>query len=155
MSCYCVYVFPAFSRQFGESLFCGESDIYTLTGVFVCLCGCVLFAGHGQHGVAHVLEMFLTLILPSRFGSGALMYGLFLLVQFSHLAWIQTDRKSGGLGDLRYPIVSDITKKISKAFQVLIPDQVLCRTMPETPRTTCWANSLIMVVVSVDWMHSS
>jgi peroxiredoxin (alkyl hydroperoxide reductase subunit C) len=42
---------------------------------------------------------------------------------FSHLAWIQTDRKSGGLGDLRYPIVSDITKKISKAFQVLIPDQ--------------------------------
>jgi peroxiredoxin (alkyl hydroperoxide reductase subunit C) len=42
---------------------------------------------------------------------------------FSHLAWIQTDRKSGGLGDLNYPIVSDITKKISKAFNVLIPDQ--------------------------------
>jgi alkyl hydroperoxide reductase subunit AhpC len=78
------------------------------------------------------------------------MYGLFLLVQFSHLAWIQTDRKSGGLGDLRYPIVSDITKKISKAFQVLIPDQVLCSTMPETLKRTCWANSLIMVVVSLD-----
>jgi peroxiredoxin (alkyl hydroperoxide reductase subunit C) len=42
---------------------------------------------------------------------------------FSHLAWIQTDRKTGGLGDLNYPIVSDITKKISKAFNVLIPDQ--------------------------------
>ncbi|MFN4196373.1 MAG: peroxiredoxin, partial [Thermosynechococcus sp.] len=23
--------------------------------------------------------------------------------QFSHLAWIQTDRKAGGVGDLKYP----------------------------------------------------
>ncbi|KAJ8432055.1 hypothetical protein Cgig2_016334 [Carnegiea gigantea] len=44
-------------------------------------------------------------------------------VQFSHLAWIQTDRKSGGLGDLKYPLVSDVTKSISKAYNVLIPDQ--------------------------------
>ncbi|KAJ7258708.1 hypothetical protein O6H91_Y410600 [Diphasiastrum complanatum] len=42
---------------------------------------------------------------------------------FSHLAWVQTDRKSGGLGDLRYPLVSDVTKSISKLFSVLIPDQ--------------------------------
>ncbi|TVU29812.1 hypothetical protein EJB05_21399, partial [Eragrostis curvula] len=42
---------------------------------------------------------------------------------FSHLAWVQTDRKSGGLGDLKYPLVSDVTKSISKSFGVLIPDQ--------------------------------
>ncbi|KAL3642755.1 hypothetical protein CASFOL_013570 [Castilleja foliolosa] len=42
---------------------------------------------------------------------------------FSHLAWVQTDRKSGGLGDLTYPLVSDITKSISKSYGVLIPDQ--------------------------------
>ncbi|KAI3511992.1 hypothetical protein L1887_19154 [Cichorium endivia] len=42
---------------------------------------------------------------------------------FSHLAWVQTDRKSGGLGDLNYPLVSDVTKSISKAFNVLIEDQ--------------------------------
>ncbi|CAO2839268.1 unnamed protein product [Amaranthus hypochondriacus] len=42
---------------------------------------------------------------------------------FSHLAWVQTDRKSGGLGDLSYPLVSDVTKSISKAYNVLIPDQ--------------------------------
>ncbi|KAL0648558.1 hypothetical protein Bca4012_046849 [Brassica carinata] len=42
---------------------------------------------------------------------------------FSHLAWVQTERKSGGLGDLNYPLVSDITKSISKSFGVLIPDQ--------------------------------
>ncbi|VVA97256.1 unnamed protein product [Arabis nemorensis] len=42
---------------------------------------------------------------------------------FSHLAWVQTDRKSGGLGDLNYPLVSDVTKSISKSFGVLIHDQ--------------------------------
>ncbi|CAJ2632272.1 2-Cys peroxiredoxin BAS1, chloroplastic [Trifolium pratense] len=42
---------------------------------------------------------------------------------FSHLAWVQTDRKSGGLGDLNYPLVSDITKSISESYGVLIPDQ--------------------------------
>ena len=50
--------------------------------------------------------------------------------QFSHLAWVQTDRKSGGLGDLQYPLVSDVTKSISKSFGVLIPDQV--RDYPNT-----------------------
>nr|CAA66484.2 2-Cys peroxiredoxin [Arabidopsis thaliana] len=42
---------------------------------------------------------------------------------FSHLAWVQTDRKSGGLGDLNYPLISDVTKSISKSFGVLIHDQ--------------------------------
>ncbi|XP_047982928.1 2-Cys peroxiredoxin BAS1, chloroplastic-like [Salvia hispanica] len=42
---------------------------------------------------------------------------------FSHLAWVQTDRKSGGLGDLAYPLISDVTKSISKSYGVLIPDQ--------------------------------
>ncbi|HEY9616627.1 MAG TPA: peroxiredoxin, partial [Microcoleaceae cyanobacterium] len=36
--------------------------------------------------------------------------------EFSHLAWIQTDRKSGGVGDLNYPLVSDIKKEISTAY---------------------------------------
>ncbi|KAK6147333.1 hypothetical protein DH2020_018245 [Rehmannia glutinosa] len=44
-------------------------------------------------------------------------------IKFSHLAWVQTDRKSGGLGDLRYPLVSDVTKSVSKSYGVLIPDQ--------------------------------
>ncbi|KAF3772257.1 2-Cys peroxiredoxin [Nymphaea thermarum] len=42
---------------------------------------------------------------------------------FSHLAWIQTDRKSGGLGDLKYPLISDVTKSISESYGVLIRDQ--------------------------------
>ncbi|BFG15515.1 hypothetical protein CerSpe_017890 [Prunus speciosa] len=46
-----------------------------------------------------------------------------LFKRFSHLAWVQTDRKSGGLGDLNYPLIYDVTKSISKSYGVLIPDQ--------------------------------
>ncbi len=42
--------------------------------------------------------------------------------EFSHLAWIQTDRKEGGIGDLNYPLVSDIKKEISAAYNVLDPE---------------------------------
>eukprot|EP00250_Pteridium_aquilinum_P028335 c36969_g1_i1 orf=585-1409(-) len=42
---------------------------------------------------------------------------------FSHLAWIQTDRKTGGLGDLKYPLVADLTKTVCKKYNVLIPAQ--------------------------------
>lgn len=42
--------------------------------------------------------------------------------EFSHLAWCQTDRKSGGVGDLNYPLVSDIKKEISTAYNVLEPE---------------------------------
>ena len=42
--------------------------------------------------------------------------------QFSHLAWIQTDRKSGGVGDLAYPLVADLMKTISSDYNVLDPE---------------------------------
>jgi peroxiredoxin (alkyl hydroperoxide reductase subunit C) len=42
--------------------------------------------------------------------------------EFSHLAWVQTDRKSGGLGDIKYPLVADIKKEISSAYNVLDPE---------------------------------
>jgi peroxiredoxin 2/4 len=39
--------------------------------------------------------------------------------QFSHLAWIQTDRKAGGVGDLNYPLVADLKKTITSDYGVL------------------------------------
>ncbi|XP_015517651.2 peroxiredoxin [Neodiprion lecontei] len=41
---------------------------------------------------------------------------------FSHLAWINTPRKQGGLGGLRYPLLSDFSKQISAKYNVLIED---------------------------------
>jgi peroxiredoxin (alkyl hydroperoxide reductase subunit C) len=42
--------------------------------------------------------------------------------EFSHLAWIQTERKAGGVGDVTYPLVSDLKKEISSAYNVLDSD---------------------------------
>ncbi|MBE9121656.1 MULTISPECIES: peroxiredoxin [Microcoleaceae] len=42
--------------------------------------------------------------------------------EFSHLAWIQTDRKSGGIGDINYPLVADLKKTISSDYNVLDPE---------------------------------
>ncbi len=47
--------------------------------------------------------------------------------EFSHLAWIQTDRKAGGVGDLNYPLVSDIKKEIGSAYNVLTEDGIALR----------------------------
>ena len=41
---------------------------------------------------------------------------------FSHLQWMNTPRKQGGLGGLKYPLVADLTKSISKDYGVLIED---------------------------------
>ena len=38
---------------------------------------------------------------------------------FSHLAWVQTDRKNGGLGDISYPLVADLKKDIARDYNVL------------------------------------
>jgi peroxiredoxin (alkyl hydroperoxide reductase subunit C) len=47
--------------------------------------------------------------------------------EFSHLAWIQTDRKSGGIGDLTYPLISDLKKEIATAYHVLTEDGIALR----------------------------
>nr|YP_010330196.1 2-cys peroxiredoxin [Porphyridium aerugineum]UNJ17912.1 2-cys peroxiredoxin [Porphyridium aerugineum] len=43
--------------------------------------------------------------------------------KFTHLAWLQTDRKHSGVANLEYPLVSDVKKEISLSYQVLDKDQ--------------------------------
>nr|QCI04794.1 2-Cys peroxiredoxin [Bornetia secundiflora] len=42
--------------------------------------------------------------------------------EYCHLAWMQMDRESGGVGDLKYPLVSDLNKQISRSYNVLMED---------------------------------
>lgn len=42
---------------------------------------------------------------------------------FTHLAWIKTARSKGGVGKLNFPLVADISKKISKSYGVLVEDE--------------------------------
>ncbi|KAL2085889.1 hypothetical protein ACEWY4_019209 [Coilia grayii] len=38
--------------------------------------------------------------------------------QFAHMAWISTPRKQGGLGPVKFPLLSDVTHQISKDYGV-------------------------------------
>ncbi|MCC7431176.1 peroxiredoxin [bacterium] len=39
---------------------------------------------------------------------------------FSHLAWKNTPRKQGGIGDIKYPLIADINKSIARDYGVLL-----------------------------------
>lgn len=41
---------------------------------------------------------------------------------FSHLAWINMPRKQGGLGGLKYPLLSDFNKTIARDYGVLVEE---------------------------------
>lgn len=47
--------------------------------------------------------------------------------KFSHLAWRNTDRKKGGLGNIKYPLVADLDKNISRAYDVLLDAGIALR----------------------------
>ncbi|KAF9585338.1 Peroxiredoxin-2 [Lunasporangiospora selenospora] len=43
--------------------------------------------------------------------------------EFSHLAWVNTPRNKGGLGEMKIPIIADFTKKIATEYGVLKEDE--------------------------------
>ncbi|MGQ9607051.1 MAG: peroxiredoxin [Thermogutta sp.] len=46
---------------------------------------------------------------------------------YTHLAWRNTPRTRGGLGDIRYPLIADLDKKISADYDVLLPGGIALR----------------------------
>ena len=46
---------------------------------------------------------------------------------YTHLAWKNTPVNQGGIGNIRFPLVSDLAKKISRDFGVLLEDGVSLR----------------------------
>lgn len=45
----------------------------------------------------------------------------------SHLAWTKQPRAEGGLGEVKYPIIADLNKKIARDYEVLVDDAVALR----------------------------
>jgi alkyl hydroperoxide reductase subunit AhpC len=58
---------------------------------------------------------------------GAEVVGVSVDSKFSHLAWINTPRRQGGLGEMKIPLVSDLTKQMSKEFGVLLDGGIAAR----------------------------
>jgi peroxiredoxin (alkyl hydroperoxide reductase subunit C) len=51
---------------------------------------------------------------------GAEVVGVSVDSQFTHLAWKNTAVENGGIGNVRYPLVADLTKKIGEDYGVLV-----------------------------------
>ncbi|HEX5330160.1 peroxiredoxin [Sulfuricurvum sp.] len=47
--------------------------------------------------------------------------------QFSHFAWKNTPVNQGGIGQVRYPLVADLNKQISRDYDVLLGESVALR----------------------------
>jgi len=46
---------------------------------------------------------------------------------FTHLAWKNTPRNQGGIGNVQYPLVADLDKSISRNYQVLLDAGIALR----------------------------
>ena len=58
---------------------------------------------------------------------GVQVLGCSIDSHFSHLAWRNTPRTEGGLGNIQYPLVADLNKDIARSYDVLLPGGIALR----------------------------
>jgi peroxiredoxin (alkyl hydroperoxide reductase subunit C) len=58
---------------------------------------------------------------------GVQILGVSVDSKFSHHAWRKTPVEQGGIGEINFPLISDITKEISRDYGVLVDDAVALR----------------------------
>ena len=84
----------------------------------------------GKYVVLFFYPLDFTFVCPTEITSFSDLYSRFSEIntevlgvsvdsEYAHLAWLQTNRDDGGLGDLNYPLISDLTKSISRSYNVL------------------------------------
>ena len=65
--------------------------------------------------------------LPKFKEKNAEVIGVSVDSHFTHLAWKNTPRQKGGIGNVQYPLVADITKEIARSYSVLFNESVALR----------------------------
>ena len=58
---------------------------------------------------------------------GAEVIGISVDSQYTHYAWKHTPVEKGGIGNVQFPIVADLTKSIARSYDVLTGDAVALR----------------------------
>jgi len=58
---------------------------------------------------------------------GVQILGVSIDSHFSHLAWRNTPRTEGGLGQIDYPLVADLNKQIAKDYGILLSGGIALR----------------------------
>ncbi len=98
-----------------------------------------LYENFGENGtVLYFYPLDFTFVCPSEIiafdhrlqdfkDRGINVIGVSVDSQFSHFAWKNTPVNEGGIGQVKYPLVADLTKEISKAYDVLLDGGVALR----------------------------
>ena len=92
----------------------------------------------GKHVVLFFYPLDFTFVCPSEIiafnksldqfhARGAEVIGVSVDSHFTHLAWKNTPVDKGGIGDIKYPLVADLDKNISRSYGVLADESVALR----------------------------
>jgi peroxiredoxin (alkyl hydroperoxide reductase subunit C) len=92
----------------------------------------------GKIGVLFFYPLDFTFVCPSEIISfanrledfkerGAEVIAVSVDSKYTHLAWKNTEVKKGGIGDIQYPLVADLTKSIARDYDVLFGEAVALR----------------------------
>jgi peroxiredoxin (alkyl hydroperoxide reductase subunit C) len=92
----------------------------------------------GKIGVLFFYPLDFTFVCPSEiiaFGNrlkefkdrNAEVIGVSVDSKYTHLAWKNTEVNKGGIGQIKYPLVADLTKNIARDYDVLTGEAVALR----------------------------
>ncbi|OFW80768.1 MAG: hypothetical protein A2887_00830 [Alphaproteobacteria bacterium RIFCSPLOWO2_01_FULL_40_26] len=92
----------------------------------------------GKIGVLFFYPLDFTFVCPSEIiafdnrlkefkDRGAEVIGVSVDSKYTHLAWKNTAIEKGGIGQVQYPLVADLTKNIARDYDVLMGDAVALR----------------------------
>lgn len=92
----------------------------------------------GKHVLLYFYPLDFTFVCPSEILAfnkrvadfkerGVELIGVSIDSHFSHYAWRETPVEKGGIGQIDYPLVADITKNISRDYGVLFNESVALR----------------------------
>ena len=85
----------------------------------------------GKHVVLFFYPLDFTFVCPTEIiafsdriaefeALGVQVLGCSIDNHFSHLAWRNTARNDGGIGEIKYPLIADLNKEIARAYDVLL-----------------------------------
>jgi len=92
----------------------------------------------GKIGVLFFYPLDFTFVCPSEIIAfdnridefkklGAEIIGVSVDSQYTHFAWKNTPVEKGGIGNIRFPLVADLTKSIARDYDVLLNNSVAFR----------------------------
>ena len=92
----------------------------------------------GSYGVVFFWPLDFTFVCPSEIlaysnrveklaGINTKVVGISIDSQFTHYAWRNTEPKDGGLGPVKFPMVADVSKQITREYGILHQDEFALR----------------------------